>query len=239
MTSREEVTALIERDPLLRAIATEARARMDGDPGHDFHHALRVAAWTIRIGGDEVDAVNAIVAALLHDVINLPKNSPDRARASELSAELASELMRKHAFSRAAIDDVSAAIRTHSFSRGETPTNTLGRALQDADRLEALGALGVMRTVSCGAQMGAVFFDAEDPWAKARALDDKRFTVDHFFVKLLGLGAAMNTDVGRGEAERRIAFLRSFLDQLGDEIGSGTPFQVTDSRGSRPTASRS
>lgn len=217
-----EVLAWVRREGL-EELLEQVRARLDDDPGHDLSHCLRVALWTARLGGEGVDRREALAAALLHDVVNLPKDSPDRARASELSAEVARDLLPRHGFDAAAVERVAEAIRDHSYSRGATPTGALGRALQDADRLEALGALGILRTASTGARMGARYFDPDDPWARDRALDDLRFTVDHFFEKLLGLADTMTTEAGRAEARRRAAFMRAFLEQLGSEIGEPPP----------------
>ena len=71
--------------------------------------------------------------------------------------------------------------------------------------------------------MNGGWFDAHDPWAEARPLDDTRYSVDHFFTKLLRLPAGMRTDAGRAEAERRAAFLREFVLRLGDEVGRPAP----------------
>lgn len=217
-----DLRELIDSDPGLRRTLAVVQAQGGADPGHDLGHALRVALWTLRLG-EGCDAREAIAAALLHDAVNVPKSSPERAAASALSARLASRELPGAGFGAPAVDRICQAIEDHSFSRGAVPRSALGKALQDADRLEALGALGVLRTASCGATMGARFFDPEDPWARRRSLDDRRFTVDHFFVKLLRLEAAMNTEAGRAEARRRSEFLRSFLRQLGEEIGEPAP----------------
>src|SRR5690606_10037607 len=111
------------------------------------------------------------------------------------------------------------AIRDHSYSRGAVPTSPLGRALQDADRLEALGVLGVFRTISTGTRMGGAYFDADDPWALERPLDDRAYAVDHFTTKLFRLPATMGTPKGREEAERRVARMRAMLEDLGEELG--------------------
>ncbi len=218
----DDVHAWIDSEGLGDLYA-EARERLDDDPGHDVAHCLRVARWAVRLGAGAVDRREAIAAALLHDVVNVPKDSPDRARASELSAAVARELLPRFGFAADAVDRIADAVRDHSYSRGATPETPLGRALQDADRLEALGALGIFRTATCGAKMGARYFHPDDPWARGRPLDDVRFTVDHFFQKLLGLAETMNTAAGRAEAERRTAFLRAFLEQLGHEIGEPPP----------------
>ena len=126
-------------------------------------------------------------------------------------------------FAPDAAERVADAIRDHSFSRGAIPATALGRALQDADRLEALGAIGLLRCITTGVRLGGEWFHAEDPWAEARALDDTRWSVDHFFAKLLQLPATMRTAAGRAEAERRAGFLHAFLEQLGGELDRPPP----------------
>lgn len=193
---------------------------MDDDPGHDLGHLERVALWTARLGGAGVDRDEAVAAGLLHDLINIPKDSPDRAKASERSAAAARELL--DGFAPDEVARICEAIRDHSFSRGARPSAPLARALQDADRLEALGAIGVMRCISCGARMGASYFHPDDPWARSRPLDDRAYSIDHFFAKLLTLEGTMLTVAGREEAGRRTEFLRTFLAQLAEELGEAT-----------------
>jgi len=213
----------IAADPALAALLAEARARDAAlavpDPTHDVAHLLRVAAWTLRLGGGEVDFREAVAAALLHDAVHVPKDSPDRATASERAAAHAAERLTALGFAPGAVARIADAVRDHSFSRGAVPQAALGRALQDADRLEALGAIGLLRTISTGVRMGADWFHPDDPFACGRPLDDRRYSVDHFHAKLLGLPATMRTAAGRAEAERRVALLRAFLDALADELG--------------------
>lgn len=217
MTTRASVEAIIAADPGLSALRSHVSS--SDDASHDLGHLLRVAVWTLRIGADALCEREAIATALLHDLVNVPKNHPDRARASELSADAARPLLADAGFDDAAIVRMSDAIRDHSFSRGAVPTTPLGCALQDADRLEALGAIGIARTFATGQRMGARFFDAADPFASSRALDDRSFSVDHFYAKLLGLAATMRTERGRAEGARRTALLRTFLEALADELG--------------------
>lgn len=220
---RGALLAFIDADAGLAGLLARIRADADGDASHDVGHVLRVALWTVRIAGDTVPRREAVAAALLHDLVNVPKDSPDRARASELCAEAAVPLLRDAGFDEAAVARMHDAIRDHSFSRGAVPTGPLGRALQDADRLEALGAIGILRTAATGQRMGARFFDDDDPFAEERELNDRAFSVDHFYTKLLGLPATMLTAAGRAEGERRVTVLRRFLDALGDELGVAPP----------------
>ncbi len=214
-------------DPALATLLAEARARdaaeAHPDPTHDVAHALRVAHWTLALGGDAIDAREAVAAALLHDSVNPPKDSPERALASERSAAFARVRLAALGFTGGAIDRIADAIRDHSFSRGAAPATPLGCALQDADRLEALGAIGLLRCISTGVRMNGAWFHGDDPWAESRPLNDASYSVDHFYKKLFTLPATMRTTAGRAEAERRVAFLRAFLAQLGAELGKPAP----------------
>ena len=227
--TKVELLARIAADPALATLLAEARdrdaAHVVPDPTHDAAHLLRVALWTLRLGAgaDGVDAREAIAAALLHDAVHVPKNSPERAKASERSAEFAAARLVALGFAPDAVARIAAAVRDHSFSRGAVPESALGRALQDADRLEALGAIGLLRTISTGVRMGGEWFHPESPFAHGRDLDDTKYSVDHFFAKLLGLPETMRTGEGRVEAQRRRALLRTFLNALADELEEPRP----------------
>lgn len=217
--TRRELLDCIAADKGLSELYALAETCLDEDPGHNLDHALRVALWTLRLGGHELVKEEAIAAALLHDLVNLPKDSPERHLASERSAEAAKPHLIEAGFSPEAIGRIMAAIRDHSFSRGAVPQDVLGCALQDADRLEALGAIGLFRNISTGTRMGSAYFHASDPWAANRTLDDKAYSLDHFFVKLLRLPHTMRTEAGRSEARRRAQLLITVAEALGDELG--------------------
>jgi uncharacterized protein len=221
--NRATLLEWIGHDKSLSNILLAVRKNDDGDAAHDAAHLLRVALWTMRLGAGTVDPREATAAALLHDLVNLPKNDPNRSRASEFSAEKALPLLKAEGFGEAACARIAAAIRDHSFSRGAKPTDALGQALQDADRLEALGAIGLMRVFATGARMGTKFFHEEDPWAVNRPLNDLQFSVDHFFTKLLKLPESFLTKGGQEEARRRALTLSDFLNQLSDELGEPRP----------------
>jgi len=194
------------------------------DPGHDFAHIRRVVETCTKLGAMEGARLELLLAAAaLHDVVNVPKNSPDRARASELAAARAAEILPAFEFPPDEIAAISTIIIEHSFSLGRKPSSLESAILQDADRLDAIGAIGVMRCVSTGVKMGAAFYHPDDPFAERRAWDDGGFSLDHFFVKLLTLRETMNTPAGRAEAERRSEFMRGFVRQLASEIGVAVP----------------
>lgn len=227
--TRDGTINLIHGDPRLACLWRVINNHCADDLSHDKEHVLRVAAWTCCILAHECSDASsstfskAIGAALLHDLVNVPKNHSARTVASSLSADWARDLFDRVGFTREESADMAVAIRTHSFSRDEKPRSLLGQALQDADRLDALGAIGIFRCIAVAAQIGARFFHPEDPWAMHRPLDDQAFAVDHFFTKLFLLPGKMNTMAGKAEAEIRVSAMRGFLATLKREID---PFQI-------------
>jgi uncharacterized protein len=218
-----EMKNWIKNDPAFSSILNILANGDHLDAAHDLAHLYRVAHWALRLNEGKSAKKNVVAAALLHDLVNLPKNHPERAMAAVYSAEKAAPLLRAAGFTEQDIAEISQAIRDHSYSRGQTPSSHLGRVLQDADRLEALGAIGLMRVFSTGARLGTKYFHTEDPWAKKRARNDLEFSVDHFFTKLLLLENSFQTERGKLEARNRTEFLQTFLKQLAAEIGEEYP----------------
>ncbi|ALW89574.1 HD domain-containing protein [Deinococcus actinosclerus] len=215
---------LLALDARLPGVWTWVQSQMQPDAAHDDAHLARVARWTIRCAPDQPPAL-AVAAALTHDVVNIPKNHPDRAQASDLSAQAVLKRLPTLGFTPEDARSVAGAVRDHSYSRGATPTTPLGRALQDADRLDALGALGVLRVAGVGGQLGRALMHPGDPWAEARDPDDLAYTVDHFFTKLLRLDGTFLTPAGQAEARRRTLTMRAFLAELASELEIAPPQQ--------------
>jgi uncharacterized protein len=189
------------------------------DVSHGLLHIRRVVAAARRLGEDEgAELAVVIPAAWLHDCVNVEKNSPDRARASTLAAVRARELLADMGYPEAHLDPIGHAIEAHSFSAGITPRTLEAQVVQDADRLDALGAIGLARCMMVGERLGLEVYDADDPFCRHRQPDDGQNIIDHFYCKLLRLPDTMQTDAGRAEARRRADFLKSFLDQLGSEL---------------------
>jgi uncharacterized protein len=201
--------------------AAYARFCTGGDGGHDVHHVRRVRDNAMTIADAEGgDRVILLAAAYLHDLVNVPKDSPDRSRASAFSAEAAGPVLASLGFDEAKSAAVRHAIVAHSFTAGVEPETVEARVLQDADRIDALGAIGVARTFYTAGLLGSSLFHPDDPFARDRPLDDRRYAVDHFAVKLLRLPATMKTAGGRALAESRVAIMRAFLSALADELGA-------------------
>lgn len=194
--------------------------RMTTDAAHDLGHLGRVIGQAQRLAEVErADLAVVLPAAWLHDCVTMPKDSPERTQASRLAAELAGMWLRAEGYPDVLIPAVEHAIAAHSWSAGITPETKEAEVVQDADRLDALGAVGIARLYATAATMGSALMHPEDPLgASGRALDDRRWATDHVAVKLLGLPATMRTEAGRIEARRRAAFLQAFLEQLRSEV---------------------
>lgn len=189
------------------------------DGAHDVWHLRRVWAMAQRIAAVEGGDRAVIEAAcFLHDIINPPKDSPQRKRAARLSAEHASDFLTAQGMAEDSVKAVAHAIEAHSFSAGVKALTIEAKIVQDADRLEALGALGIARCFSVSGQMGASLFHGADPMGDARPLDDRAYALDHFEVKLLRVAETLHTDTARQMAEQRVAFMRNFRSQLLEEI---------------------
>ncbi len=210
-------------DALLAPLRPVARARCEGaDAAHDWLHVERVTANARRVARAEgADVTIAAAAALLHELFNYPKGHPESRRSGEVCAEHARDVLRAHGWEHARAEAVCYAIRVHPFSLGVTPDTLEAKVLQDADRLDAIGAVGVARCFATCAAMGRPFYDPDDPRAERRALDDKLWGVDHFFKKLLRLEAGMHTAAARALAAERARFMRAYLDRFFDEVGGG------------------
>jgi uncharacterized protein len=195
------------------------KKRLENDSAHDFEHIMRVLKNAVTISRKEKGDIRMITAAvLLHDIVSYPKSDPRSKKSSLESAEESKKILKKYDFAQDEIRIISDAIRDHSFSRGVVPQTLVGEILQDADRLDALGSIGIARTFAVGGSENRPFYNIDDPFCKKRSPDDKSWTLDHFYKKLLLLEKTMNTKTARMLARKRITIMKKFLDQLKKEI---------------------
>lgn len=208
----------MDLDELERRCAGKLAAA-GGDAAHDLEHIRRVVANARGLAATEGARLEVVLpAAWLHDCVTVPKDSPQRKEASRLAAAQAAAWLREWGWPEAYLADIAHAIEAHSFSAGIVPRTTEAKVVQDADRLDALGAVGLARCLMLGGELGRPLYAAEDPFCERRAPDDRAACVDHFYAKLLTLEATMQTEGGRAEARRRTEFMRVFLEQLNKEI---------------------
>jgi uncharacterized protein len=211
----------LEWEPRFQAFLAEQMASGAAtDAAHDTAHVQRVVNSALRLA--ELEGANLAVvlpAAWLHDCVIVLKNSPQRSQASQLAATTAVTFLQSHHYPPQYLDAIAHAIAAHSFSAGIAPQTIEAKVVQDADRLDAVGAIGIARALMVGGALQRPLYHPTDPFCTARQPDDATATLDHFYTKLFTLAATMQTSAGRAEAERRTTFMRDFLAQLGQEIG--------------------
>lgn len=190
------------------------------DAAHDISHARRVWNLCQIIARGEVMApsVSLLAAACLHDLVSLPKDDPNRTKASRLSAEAARKILAREGLAAAEIDAAAHAIEAHSFSANISPETFNARILQDADRIEALGAIGLARVFAVSGSLGRPLWHPTDPFADTRDADDTKWALDHFKLKLMQLPGLMNTQTGNDIAHRRAALMQAYLNELREEL---------------------
>ena len=193
------------------------------DGSHDLSHIVRVWRNAMRIAAAEPAADRELIAAavILHDCVAVEKSSPLRAQASRLSAAHARQIVAPLGWPASRVDALVHAIETHSFSAGLTPDTPEARIVQDADRLDAIGAIGIARCFHIGGRMSGGLYHPDDPAAAARPLDDRAYALDHFPAKLFTLAEGFHTAEGRRMAAARTAVMRDFVDTFLGEVGPG------------------
>jgi uncharacterized protein len=192
------------------------------DGAHDLSHLQRVWNNARSLHAQEGGDLEVLLAAvLMHDCVTVEKNSPLRSRASMLAAQKASQVLAEIGWMSTKINTVAHAIEAHSFSASIAPNSLEAKIMQDADRLDALGMVGVARVFYVGGRLGRALYHPQDPEASQRVYDDKRFCLDHFQTKLLHLADGFQTATGQRLAQIRHDRLKGFLDLFKEEIGIG------------------
>ena len=215
-------TVSVESEVLAQVYA-EVERRFAGfdDLAHGWEHVRRVYALAVSIAEQEgANRFIAGMAALLHDLGRLSHDTT--LHHADVSTQLASELLLPYSLAPETQEAILHAITAHSFSRGIEPYTLEAGIVRDADRLDSLGAIGILRWAITGTirrtpQTQAYYPD--DPFAEEHQPDDSAYMLDHFFTKLLKLANGMITETGRRMAEQRVAFMRAYLDELREELG--------------------
>ena len=204
---------------VIDSLKNVVKKRMENDSAHDFEHTMRVYKNAQKICKKEKASEKLVLsAALLHDIVSYPKSDKRSKTSSIESAKKSKKILEKLDFTKKEITIISDAILDHSFSQNKIPKTIEGKILQDADRLDALGAIGIARVFATGGLLKRPFYNIDDPFCKRRIPDDHTWTVDHFFAKLFKLESLMNTKSGKAEAKKRTRILKEFLNQLKQEL---------------------
>ncbi|HHX8641392.1 HD domain-containing protein [Vibrio diabolicus] len=192
---------------------------MQVDAAHDISHVQRVVNTAKKLAMEEGADVSIVLpAAYLHDCFTYPKDHPNRKQSSIIAAKKAVAFLESIDYPQQYHDAIAHAIEAHSFSANIRPNTLEAKVVQDADRLDALGAIGVTRCIQVSTEFDAQLYDDKDIFAQQRELDDKQFTLDHFQTKLFKIAETMNTESARREAQKRKAFMQAYIEQLHDEV---------------------
>ena len=191
----------------------------EGDVAHDMAHLTRVVKTAKKLALEEkADLAIVVPAAWLHDCVSYPKNHPERHLASIRAADKAIEFLASVDYPREYFADIHHAIQAHSFSADQPANSLAAKIVQDADRLDALGAIGIARCMQVSGALNRPLYAPEDPFCETRALDDQHYSIDHFYKKLFHISDQLNTTSARMEGKRREQVMRDFLTQLAAEI---------------------
>ena len=193
--------------------------KLSGDgSGHDWWHIFRV--WTLakKIAVEEKAQVEIVeLGALLHDIADWKFHDGD----DSIGPAIAREFLNNQNAEPNVSDSVVEIISTVSYKGAgvATPMKTLeGKIVQDADRLDAIGALGIARTFAYGGYKNRLIYHPDEKPVLHKSYEDYKknegHTINHFYEKLLLLKERMNTNTGKRIAEGRHKFMQSFLNQF-------------------------
>lgn len=189
------------------------------DPAHDFLHFNRVVKTAKKLcilEGGKLEVV--LPAAWLHDFVIIPKNDSRRKQASQLSAEAAIQFLKQINYPEMYFEDIAHAIAAHSFSANIQTKTLEAKIVQDADRLDGLGAIGIARCFATAGLLKRPFYSEIDPFCTERTADDSLFTIDHFFAKLFKTAETLKTKSGQTEGIKRVERMKFYLADLSTEI---------------------
>lgn len=194
------------------------------DPAHDLAHALGVMRYADSIGETEdADPDVTTAAALFHDVVHYLPDDPRCDGAPMESACLVQGLLGgMPAFPQEKVSQVMQAILSHSAWLDREPASVEARVVRDADILDSMGAVGVMRAFACAGAMNQALYLPEDPLARDRTADRTRFALDYVSERMRELCDHLVTETGRRIAEQRTAFLECFLLEVEAELAEPT-----------------
>jgi len=193
--------------------------QMQQDMAHDLNHVYRVVNTAKALCLSEGGMVEVVLpAAYLHDCFSFAKNHPDRAQSARYAADKAIAFLGSIDYPTQFLPAIHHAIVAHSFSANVAPQSVEAKIVQDADRLDALGAIGIARCLQVSTSLGVSLYDVDDPFCKNRQANDRLFAIDHFYTKLFKLADTMHTQSAKIEASKRIEYMKSFLAQLNTEI---------------------
>ncbi|MCL5272936.1 MAG: HD domain-containing protein, partial [Gammaproteobacteria bacterium] len=154
------------------------------DPGHKLDHVLRVRKSALELAINEMAQIEIVLpSVILHDSLPMDKFSKERQNASTMSARNAITLLKEWEYPEELHEEIHHAITCHSYSSGIEPQTLEAKVVQDADRLDALGAIGIARAMAVGFSHGNPLYDLSAPFPATRKANDLLNIIDHFYIK--------------------------------------------------------
>lgn len=201
---------------LLELTALFIRQLLEGEgSGHDWWHIHRVRNNALHIAkAYEVDLFVLEMAALLHDIADHKFHGGDES----IGPRKAREWMSQQGIDKSIQNHIIGIMEEVSFSKGIKPTSLEGQIVQDADRIDAIGAIGIARAFAYGGFKNREMYHPDIPPQIYASLEDYKKntnpTINHFYEKLLLLKDLMNTSEGKKIAQQRHEFMSSYLEQF-------------------------
>ncbi len=215
----------MDKEVIIRKTEEYIKKRFEGEStGHGWWHIQRVLKMSLKIAekekinsSEDIDLFVVKLAALLHDIADWKFNSGDDSAGSKVSREW----LEKLGVDEKTISAVCEIVKNISF-RGGTVSSEMktieGKIVQDADRLDAMGAIGIARTFAYGGLRDREIHNPDMKPIKCKSFDEyknyKGTSINHFYEKILLLKDRMNTETGKGIAGERHKFLESFLEEF-------------------------
>lgn len=209
----------MKKSEIIKKTAEYARKILEGEgSGHDWWHAYRVWQMAKKIGKTEkVDMFVVELAALLHDIADYKFHGGD----TEIGPRKAGEWLKSLGVDLEIIEHVKEIIRDANFKGAGVKDNMKsieGRIVQDADRLDAIGAIGIARTFSYGGFKKSPMYDPSVKPIMYNSFEEYKNntppTISHFYEKLLLLKGRMNTKMAKNIASKRHEFMEEYLERF-------------------------
>jgi uncharacterized protein len=216
---------MMPQTDLIDRTASHVQAVLSGDgTGHDWWHVYRVWEMARRIGrAENADLLIVELAALLHDIADWKLHDGD----SSVGPKMAREWLGSLDLAPAVTQHICQIVANISFKGaavGQQPLSLEGQIVQDADRLDAMGAIGIARAFAFGGAKGRAIYDPAMAPAEHRTPEaylKGTHTINHFYEKLLLLKDRMNTATGKAMAEARHQFMEEYLRRFFEEWEGG------------------
>lgn len=216
VTAQNECSSV---DSKITAVENRAQEYFDDvNPAHDWFHVQRVCETAVDLAREEgADLETVRLAALLHDIGRGKEDCGEIENHAAWGAKESETILEEFDYRRDRIEAVTHCIRAHRYSRPPEPRSLEAKVLSDADNLDALGAIGIARTFTYGAERGAPIADPALP-AKADDSTAGQTSLNHLEKKILSLRERMYTDAGQRRARDRHDYVESFIERLEAEL---------------------